>query len=342
MACGNNMVSRDGLQSAPTSPAVPSRPAVTLQDPSPQQIQVAKEGVRNAIASAERASASARTSSDIARAAKDAQRALDSAQRLRGVDANTRRSLVRDAEKQLAKVKEASARVESGSRAEASHQERLAREAMSVPRLSQMTLGVPAFRAAPADVLDAPQSETPRERSDTRRDAHIDMRAELASLREGTGRNKDLGDFSEAVVSGLAVLSGQSILQQHNPGDGPHGIDIQTVDGSGKVWAFEVKGTATDGKVPLGDRYDVGRQGSASYVSDRSQNAHVSADAAAGVGPDSDQMGSLLVQVNVATGEVGVWELDSEGRRAGATRAERGAPLEMWSLDAIVSAVEGS
>ena len=64
--------------------------------------------------------------------------------------------------------------------------------------------------------------------------------------------------------------------------------------------------------------------------------------AAEAVGADGDQMGSLLVQVNIATGEVGIWELDNEGQRLGDTRIERGAPLEMWSLDAIVSAVEGS
>ncbi|MAY97676.1 MAG: hypothetical protein CMH84_14235 [Nocardioides sp.] len=267
---------------------------------------------------------------------------MSAAQRLKGVDANTRRSLVREAEQQLAKVKQAAVRLESEANTEAQLRERMAWDAAEINHLSQMALGVPTFRSTPSGDRDIPQGDHPRGTPAALRDAHVDMRTELAALRDGTGSNKNLGDFSEAVVAGLAVLSGQSILQQHNRGDGPHGIDIQSLDEAGKVWSFEVKGTTKAGKLPLGDRYDAGRQGSTSYVSDRSQNAHVIASSAEAVGADGDQMGSLLVQVNIATGEVGIWELDNEGQRLGDTRIERGAPLEMWSLDAIVSAVEGS
>jgi len=159
------------------------------------------------------------------------------------------------------------------------------------------------------------------------------LRAELDALRTGSGSDKELGDVSEAVVAGLtALVRSHSILQQHNPGDSPHGLDIQSVDSTGKVWAFEVKGTRTAGKRPTGSLYAVGRQGSAGYVADRSRSSPLTANSAAQVGVDDDQIGSLIVQVNVTDDEVTVWEVDSGGTR-GAT------PLEIYRLDVVTNEV---
>src|SRR5207342_3170132 len=134
----------------------------------------------------------------------------------------------------------------------------------------------------------------------------------------------------EAVAAGLVVLvRGHDLLQQHHPDAGPHGLDIQSVDEDGKVWTFEVKGTRTAGKKPRTDRYSVGRQGNQGYVVDRSRNAFVIATENDAVGDDADQIGSLLITVNLPDNAVQVWGLDSDGKR-GRT------PLERHQLDDVV------
>jgi len=110
-------------------------------------------------------------------------------------------------------------------------------------------------------------------------------------------------------------------------------LDVQTVDAAGKTWAFEVKGTGVSGKLPRGTSYAIGRQGSGQYVADRSTNGHVRATSAMAVGPAFDQMGSLLVQVNVADNEITVWDVDAVGRRAK-------SPTERRSLNEVVTAIE--
>ena len=162
------------------------------------------------------------------------------------------------------------------------------------------------------------------------------LRDELTVLRSGGGSRKQLGDFSEAVFAGLAAIDkNHGLLQQHNPGDSSRGIDVQTVDPEGKVWSFEVKGTLQPGKLPTGTRYDVGRQGSGSYVANRSQGAHVTAVSADAVGAGKDQMGSLLVGVNLPDNVVTLWEVDAAGNRVG-------IPMERYNLDEVVDAIVSS
>jgi hypothetical protein len=143
-----------------------------------------------------------------------------------------------------------------------------------------------------------------------------------------------LGDFSEAVAVGLAVgVNKHDVLQQHAPGLSSHGLDVQTIDPAGKTWAFEVKGTGVSGKLPSGTRYPVGRQSGGEYVADRSASGQVRAAAATAVGPAFDQMGSLLVQVNIADDEITVWDVDAVGRRAQ-------SPTERHSLTEVITAIE--
>jgi hypothetical protein len=162
------------------------------------------------------------------------------------------------------------------------------------------------------------------------------LQVELAALRTGAGTTKQLGDFSEAVAAGLAVTKmGHYLLQQHNPGDSSHGLDIETVDSDGKVWTIEVKGTRVPGKLPSGTSYPIGTQTGAAYVHDRSQNAHVVTPSPEAVGAESDQLGSLLVQVNLPDNEVTVWAVDASGKRIGPA-------LERYNLDEVAAAIDNS
>lgn len=108
MACGNNMVSRTGLQSAPVSIAMPVGPGPARPPSPPQQVAAVQEQSRAAMEQAERKAAAAATPSAAINAVKDAQRALDAARRMRG-PANERASLVRELERKLERVKKAAA-----------------------------------------------------------------------------------------------------------------------------------------------------------------------------------------------------------------------------------------
>lgn len=157
MACGNNMVSRSGLQSPPVSVAMPVGPGPALFPSSSQQAAAVQEQSRAAMEQAERKAATAATPSAAINAAKDAQRVLDAARRMRG-PANERASLVRELERKLEHVKKAAATVaENHEHAEqltmrAQLERETAIRIQSTDRLSRMQLGVPAHLA----VLTAP------------------------------------------------------------------------------------------------------------------------------------------------------------------------------------------
>lgn len=268
----------------------------------------------------------ATTRRDVTNAITSARRALDQARRT-GAGRN-RKELLALERRVEALERDGRAKEQLLDAGEGAANQRLAR---SVDTLGRSMLGV-TNRTATARA----ERRQEQSRSVAPPESVRVLRAELDALRNGDGSRKELGDFSEAVVAGLTMLVGShSILQQHNPGDGPHGLDIQTVDATGRVWAFEVKGTRTAGKPPTGARYAVGRQGSAEYVADRSRSSPVTADSAAQIGAQQNQVGSLLVQVNVTDDEVTIWELDSDGKR-------RDAPLEIHRLDDVVHIVDES
>lgn len=286
-----------------------------------QQFASSASTIERAAGDVERAA----THRDITTAITSAQRALDQARRS-GAD---RKELVALERKVESLEREGLAKGESLMAAETAAGQQFA---MRADPLSRSMLGVPANRVAtPRDGHRQGQPVTAAPPESVRV-----LRAELDALRSGDGDRKELGDFSEAVVAGLATLvRDHSILQQHNPGDSPHGLDIHSLDTTGKVWAFEVKGTRVAGSRAIGTHYAVGRQGSAEYVADRSRSSPVSADSAVQVGIDDDQVGSLLVQVNVTDDEVTIWELDSDGTRGA-------VPLEVYRLDDVVHIVDES
>jgi hypothetical protein len=272
-----------------------------------------REDARRTIERAERAAASDPLSAD--KAVKDARRALDDARRLPG-RSRERAALLRELEAKVEKVRQTASRAEA---AAVAWQER--------DRMSRAWLGVVATSAPPP----APAVSPPGPSSEA---ATPSLREELDELRVGEGGSQQVGEFAEAVATGLnALVRGHDILQQHHPEASPHGLDIETVDREGKVWAFEVKGTRVVGKQPRTTRYAIGHQGSTTYVTDRSKAGHVRAPGVDAVGADADQMGSMLITVNLPDNEVKVWELDVDGRR-GRT------PIETYRLNDIVRRIE--
>lgn len=165
MACGNNMVSRSGLQSAPVSIAMPSGPGPARPSSIPRQVVAVQEQSRAAMEQAERKAATAATPSAAVNAVKDAQHALDTARRMPG-SASERASLVRELERKLERVKKAAAT------AAENHQrtERLAARAQqdleaavrfqATDRLSRTQLGVPAHLAAQTAPPETPSPAT--------------------------------------------------------------------------------------------------------------------------------------------------------------------------------------
>jgi hypothetical protein len=266
---------------------------------------------------AERAVAAARNPLSAGQAVKDARRALDDARRLPG-RSRERAALLRELEDKVRKVEQTASRAEAAARDD---RDRMSRQWLGVVAASTRTSPPPP--SPPASASPPPSSaETPR------------LRAELDDLLSGQGGNKQVGDFAEAIAVGVnALVRDHEILLQHHPKAGPHGLDIQTVDQEGKVWAFEVKGTRVVGKDPSTTRYKIGNQGSGPYVADRSRTGHIPAPSVDAVGVDADQMGSMLITVNLPDNEVKVWELDIHGKRGG-------TPIETYRLDDIVQRVE--
>ena len=149
MACGNNMVSRSGLQSPPAPIAMLAGPGPARHQLPPQQVAVVQQQARAAMDSAERKVATAATPATASEAVKEAQRALDAARRTRG-PAHQRAALVRELERKLDSVKRAAsaagdAPVQAESAAVRSLQdEEFTARLQSADRLGRMQLGVPA------------------------------------------------------------------------------------------------------------------------------------------------------------------------------------------------------
>ncbi|SCE22182.1 hypothetical protein GA0115240_144816 [Streptomyces sp. DvalAA-14] len=178
------------------------------------------------------------------------------------------------------------------------------------------------------------------------------MRAQLADLRSGSRTNKEVGDFAEAVTAVLLGIVGHTVIDQHTgeKGDDNRGLDLETMDADGKLWTIEVKGTRRSKSAPLGGRYTLGadhdgavpgakyRQGGIHYTVDRSARAHAVAESMESVGPAADQMGSLLVRVNLhgpdGRGTISVWDVDADGNRAGPSARET------YVLDDVVAAFD--
>ena len=149
MACGNNMVSRAGLQSAPAKVSLPSLPGLlTPPPPSPQQVAAIRQQAQSAMAQAEQRAAAAVTAAAASEAVREAQRALDTARRMPG-PARERAALVRDLERKLGQVKQAASAQgqedhlgQVGGGGLAGRKENVRVSIAAIDRLGQMALGV--------------------------------------------------------------------------------------------------------------------------------------------------------------------------------------------------------
>jgi hypothetical protein len=160
MACGNNHVSRSGLQSAPVAFAMPSGPGLAWSSSTAQQVVAVQQQSRAAMEQAERKAATAATPSAAVNAVKDAKRALDAARRMRG-PADERTSLVRELERKLERVQQA-ADTSVGNYQQAGRLKmRVQQEFQAADRMGRMQLGVPAHLAAQAAPAAPPSPATP-------------------------------------------------------------------------------------------------------------------------------------------------------------------------------------
>ena len=152
MACGNNMVSRSGLQSAPAPIAMPASPGPGRSQPSLQQVAAVQQQTRAAMDQAERRAASATTPAAASTAVKEAQRAVEVARRMRGA-ASERASIIRELEHKLERVKRTASAAVDASLPAKHTADRVQREneftarIQAASRLSAVLLGVPKHLA---------------------------------------------------------------------------------------------------------------------------------------------------------------------------------------------------
>jgi hypothetical protein len=152
MACGNNMISSDHLQSSPVPIAMPVGSGATRPHLSREQVATVQHQTRAAMDQAERRAASAMTATAASEAVKEAQRALDTARRMRG-PANERASLIRELERRLERMKKAAVTTEGHQQTEglatrAQQEHGAVMRFQTTDRLSRMQLGVPSHLAA--------------------------------------------------------------------------------------------------------------------------------------------------------------------------------------------------
>ena len=341
MACGNNLVSRGGLLSAPQELSA-SEVSAAPRQPQQAQMEAASNRVRSEVESVRRQINDAASATAASTAVKDAKNALDKARRLKDVPRSVRAQLLRDAEHQLKAAQSKLFELESSE-----HQARVGDYAVeqsgravrqASDRLHSMQLGVASAVSAsprkPSPPTVDPELPSPPVDASSLGTSLVD---ELAELRGPHPDRQQIGDFSEAVAAGfLSLVLDYELLQQHNDGDSPQGLDIQAVTSDGKVQAVEVKGTAAvKAGRPRTSKTKTGRQGGADWTVSRSASSQVSAQNAQAVGNSAGQMASRLIQVNIREGTITLWSVDQSGKVVG-------QPEVVAPLDDVVQAIDES
>ena len=112
---------------------------------------------------------------------------------------------------------------------------------------------------------------------------------------------------------------------QHTPGDPPQGLDIVTLTPDGSLLVTEVKSTAAERyQEPHTTKNVRDHQLDVEWTS-RNLTATGLADVRAeAVGEAADQVSRQIAQFDAVSGTVTLWEVDSNGHRAGS------APVEIW------------
>lgn len=143
MACGNNMISRSGLQSGPTALTHPSQGPAHVDTVARQQVVEASRQADRQVDQAKSAVQRATSESALRSAVRDAEKALDSARRAGG-DKSARDAL-RSLEREVDQLKKDAIRRHSDLAADEQRERTQQQQAIAFARdhLSPMQLGVP-------------------------------------------------------------------------------------------------------------------------------------------------------------------------------------------------------
>lgn len=237
MACGNNNVSRAGLQSPPTvlmhpAPPVPvhSRPQIT----SAERIE-RERSARQVIQAAENAVTAAHSRSDAADAVRSAENALQKARRIPGVDRSTLRAL----ETAVEKIKREA-------------RSKISQTVAANDRLSRRILGLPA-KSRPAqpparDVIDkvltarATPVDIPAMLSEARANERIDRRTR-EELPEAMAKVQRVSSHAPGLAT--QVVDGLTLGRSSPKGSGGT-VWVSTVRSHGHPdgYAYEILATA--------------------------------------------------------------------------------------------------
>lgn len=157
--------------------------------------------------------------------------------------------------------------------------------------------------------------------------------AELVDSRQFSDARRETGELGEATAAGLIELVRDGHLtEQHTPVDAPQGIDLAYYDDHDeKVHVSEVKTIGWgDYHAPRMNETLAGRQASQDWIADRADSLDLAPD---DVGPEADQVGAEVIQIDIPGGSIGVFDVSADGTIAS-------EPIEMYSLDDVTEALD--
>lgn len=164
-------------------------------------------------------------------------------------------------------------------------------------------------------------------------ESQYDDLARLIDSQQYGDARREAGELGEATAAGLIEVVGDGhLLEQHNPGDAPQGIDIAYFDdGDDRVHFSEVKTIGWgDYHTPRMNETLAGRQASDEWIADKADFLDLEAS---DIGSDEDQVMAEVIQIDVPGGAIGVFDVGTDG-------AVVGDPTEMYSLYDVTEAID--
>ena len=158
--------------------------------------------------------------------------------------------------------------------------------------------------------------------------AYIDAGQRFEAAREA-------GELGEAMVGTyISELAGGHIVNQHDPGDAPQGIDHAFLDANGELYVGETKTIGYGAwHQPQTSRTVGGRQMDRTWAADRLGDVGIDA-LPEDIGEEASHVHRSLFQVDVPGDTFARYPVAQDGTRAS------NSPDEIWSLSDIVALMD--
>jgi hypothetical protein len=125
----------------------------------------------------------------------------------------------------------------------------------------------------------------------------------------------------------LVEAHGHALVYQHTPGERPQGVDVVTLDPSGRLVVTEVKSTGAElYQAPHTTQNVSDHQLDKDWTSKNLTETGLAYVGPEDVGPSPDQVVRRIAQYDVVSGTVSFWDVADGGQRSG------GSPIEVWDV----------